>query len=118
MPFKTALILRSVGDSWVVEAPLVYFDKKESFAITVPIGYKTDLASVPRIAWRIVRPDHPTARRAAVVHDYIYTDLTDMFTKKQADEIFYQALLEEGTSKFLAYMMYLSVRVGGKGNWK
>lgn len=123
MPFRTDLILRSIGPtensgfqgSWAVMAPLVY--ESRYGVIVVPVDYPTDLASVPRFAWRIVRPDHPTARRAAVVHDYIYTDLTQVFLKRHADQIFYDALLEDGTSKTLAYLMWLAVRVGGKGNW-
>lgn len=119
MPFLTKLVVSSEPTSsemWVVEAPLVYFTHLGT-AITVPVGYSTDLASVPRFAWRIVRPDHPTARRAAVVHDFIYTNLTDVYLKRHADEIFHEALLEDGTNRFLAYLMYCAVRIGGKGNW-
>lgn len=119
MSFISKLIVSSEptsSEQWVVEAPLVYLTNYRT-AIVVPIGYATDLASVPRFAWRIVRPDHPTARRAAVVHDFIYTNLTDIYTKKQADDIFYEALLEDGTSKVLAFLMWCAVRVGGKGAW-
>jgi hypothetical protein len=120
MPFLTSLKMESIppeGEAtWRLLEHLVYVTK-DNLQIIVPAGYVHDLASVPRWAWRIVRPDHPTARRPAVVHDYIYTDLTRYLTKKQADNIFYEALLEEGTSKFLAWIMYKAVSIGGKGNW-
>ena len=38
--------------------------------ITVPKGFKTDLASVPRAAWVFVAPFD--IARAGVVHDYMY----------------------------------------------
>ena len=38
--------------------------------ITVPKGFKTDLASVPRAAWMFVAPFD--IARAGVVHDYLY----------------------------------------------
>lgn len=124
MPFLTSLKMESIPpiktdlgeDSWRMIEPLVYVTKS-NLQIVVPVGYVHDLASVPRWAWRIVRPDHPTARRPSVVHDYIYTDLTKYLTKKEADNIFYEALLEEGTSRVLAWLMWAAVSVGGKGNW-
>lgn len=38
--------------------------------ITVPSGYRTDFASVPRFFWRIL-PPHDTYAHAAVIHDYL-----------------------------------------------
>lgn len=118
MGFKTKLIVSypNPDEKWLLEAPLVY-ETKRGNTVVVPDGYTTDLASVPRWAWRIVRPDHPTVRRASALHDYLYTDLTDEFTKAQADNIFYKAMIEDGTSKVLASLMWLAVRVGGEGGW-
>ena len=118
MPFENELDLRSLPekDAWRVLAPLFYRIKGDRL-IVVPVGYETDLASVPRIAWRIVPRDQAEARRPAVVHDYIYTHLTKSFTKKEADQVFYDALLEEGLSTPLAWLMWCAVRIGGRGNW-
>jgi hypothetical protein len=52
-----------------------------------------------------------------VVHDFIYTHGTLSFTKAEADQVFYDALLEEGMPKPLAWLMYAAVRIGGRGNW-
>ena len=118
MPFESELDLRSLPqrDAWRVLRPLQYrlADRR---LIVVPIGYVTDLASVPRIAWRIVPRDYAPARSPAVVHDYIYTNLTHRFTKTEADRIFYDALLEQGAPKLLAWLMWCAVRIGGRGNW-
>ncbi|MNF10816.1 hypothetical protein D3C80_2118760 [compost metagenome] len=51
------------------------------------------------------------------MHDYIYTNLSHRFSKAEADQVFYDALLEEGMHKPLAWLMYAAVRIGGRGNW-
>ncbi|MHB0817717.1 DUF1353 domain-containing protein [Stutzerimonas stutzeri] len=118
MPFESHLELRHVPGSerWKVVTPLQY-RTADGRLVIVPVGYRTDLASVPRLAWRIVPRDHVQARRPAVVHDFIYTHLPHRFTKREADKIFHAALLEEGMSKALAWLMHLAVRIGGRGNW-
>lgn len=117
MPFLNDLILKVIpGSTWQVAEPLFYQDKKYGL-IKVPAGFKTDLASVPRIAWRIVNSSTPGTRRPAVVHDYIYTQLTNYFSRKQADKIFYRALRECGVNYLLANAMYFAVRIGGKSSW-
>lgn len=101
---------------WEVIQPLCYHCA-DGQVIDVPAGYRTDLASVPRIARRIVDPQTPAVRRPSVVHDYIYTHLTQRFTKAEADRIFYDALREEGMGSVLAWLMWQAVRIGGRGNW-
>lgn len=119
MAFESYLELRHVPGRlrWEVISPLRYRTTDERL-IVVPVGFLTDLASVPRLAWRIVPRDHECARRPAALHDYIYTDLTRGYTRAEADRIFYRALLEEGMDKVLAWLMYTAVRIGGRGNWR
>ncbi len=118
MPFESDLELRSLprADAWEVTRPLQYF-APDSRLVVVPVGYRTDLASVPRLAWRIVPRDHALARRPAVVHDYLYTHQTHRFTKSEADRVFYDALLEEGMPQPLAWLMWCAVRLFGRGGW-
>ena len=118
MPFESDLTLRHHPghERFEVATPLQY-RTRDGRLLVVPVGYRTDLASVPRLAWFIVPRDQEEARRPAVVHDYIYTDLTKTFTKAEADRIFYDALLEEGMHKPLAWLMWCAVRIGGRGNW-
>lgn len=121
MPFNSDLVVRAVNGAaqWRLTKPLFYrHDTPQgSRVIVVPAGYRTDLASVPRPAWWLVPRDDEQARRPSVVHDYIYTNLTDRFSKAEADRIFYDALLDEGMHKPLAWLMYTAVRIGGRGNW-
>lgn len=131
MPFESHLELRHRPGHhrWEVIQPLQYrhytpmpalptgYQPRASHLIVVPVGYLSDLASVPRLARRLVDAQSPTTRRPSVVHDYIYTDLTHRFTKREADRVFYDALLEEGTAKPLAWLMWQAVRMGGRGKW-
>ena len=131
MPFESALELRHrPGHSrWEVIAPLRYrrftltpalpsgYRPRASHLIEVQVGYLSDLASVPRLARRLVDANHQATRRPAVLHDYLYTHLTHRYTRREADRIFYEALVEEGTARPLAWLMWQAVRIGGRGNW-
>ncbi|MFL6968472.1 DUF1353 domain-containing protein [Pseudomonas alvandae] len=131
MPFESELELRHRPGHyrWEVVQPLRYrhftltpalptgYQPRASQLIEVSIGYLSDLSSFPRLVRSFVDSQSPTTRRPGVVHDFIYTNLTHRFTKREADRIFYDALLEEGTSKPLAWLMWQAVRVGGRGKW-
>lgn len=118
MPFKSDLIVKAVNGHavWDLVWPLFYITL-DGRPVTVPAGVRTDLSSSPRVVWWLVPRDDELARRPATVHDYIYTSLTHRFTKAEADRIFYEALLEEGMHKPLAWLIYTAVRIGGRGNW-
>ncbi|NUU34671.1 DUF1353 domain-containing protein [Pseudomonas sp. C2B4] len=118
MPFESDLELRHrPGHTrWEVIRPLVY-RTSDGRQVVVPVGYLSDLASVPHVARRIVDPQTPQARRPSVVHDHIYTHLSHRFSKVEADRIFYDALREEGMATPLAWLMWKAVRIGGRGTW-
>jgi len=81
--------------------------------ITVPKGYKTDLASVPRLLWVII-PPFGRYSQAAVIHDYLYAN--SGYSKKECDLIFYKLMIKYGTYKWKAKLMYLAVSLFGKKN--
>jgi len=78
----------------------------------VPKGFKTDLASVPRILWSIVAPQYTGFVAPAILHDYLYS-CGNLGGRKWADEVLYNALLKEGVSKFTAARFYGAVRLFG-----
>ena len=86
-------------------------------SITVPAGFQTDLATIPKALWSIL-PPFGRYSRAAVVHDYIYTELTGIYTRKQADVIFRNIMKADGVGSVTRNSMYYAVRMGGRGNWK
>lgn len=60
-----------IGDRpWELLADMRYGSATLGQVVTVPKGYRTDFASVPRFFWRII-PPYGRYARAAVVHDYL-----------------------------------------------
>ena len=87
--------------------------------LTVPAGFSSDGASVPRFFWRVVFPPGDTrALRAAFLHDYIYRTHPAGWTKSAADELFRKLLIEDGVSRNSANMAYWGVRLFGGSAWK
>lgn len=83
--------------------------------VIVPAGYLTDGASVPRIFWWVVSPQGRHGA-AAIIHDYLCEYLTvydkampTPITRKEADEIFKEALVNTGLSRSLVYSMFAAV---------
>ena len=87
--------------------------------VTVPSGFSSDGASVPRFFWRLVFPpgDHK-ALKAAFVHDFLYRTHPEGWTKAAADNLFLILLLMNGIPKFSAYLAYWGVRLFGAAAWK
>ena len=86
--------------------------------INVPVGYETDLASIPWPFRLIFKPDRP-CWKADVGHDYIYTNMPQI-SRIIADSIFLEAMLVLGINVIVAYTFYLAVRIfqQAKGNTK
>lgn len=111
--------------------PLRYETQVVPLVITVPTGFVTDFSSVPRIplAYLLVGGK---ARRAAVIHDWLYLghgrpdgiiqggeavfpDQTAL-TRAECDAVFFEAVqLTHGTKD--AWIMWTGVRLGGWWRW-
>ena len=81
--------------------------KGSGLTVTVPEGFVTDLASVPRPLWWLIAPHDPQYAAAAVLHDYLCT--WDGFDPMTAHAIFLDALLILGVERWKAMAMYLAV---------
>ena len=84
-------------------------DDGQPVYITVPPGFETDLASVPRLPLTYMLFGG-RARRSAILHDWLYRD---QWPRKWADEVFLAAMEAEGVGWATRWAMYLGVRVGG-----
>lgn len=83
----------------------------------VPSGSVVNGASIPSALWSIVgSPFVGNYRRAAVIHDVYYRDHRGK-TRKEVDDMFYNAMLTDGVSNDKARLMYSGVRVGGGSAW-
>lgn len=82
--------------------------------IDVPIGFRSDFASIPRYA-QCVLPKLGRYSKAAVLHDYLY--VIAYKNKKFADDVFLEAMIILGVPKWKRWVMYHAVRIFGKGNY-
>ncbi len=96
-------------DEWVLESILAWFSLAVG-RIEVPVGFITNLASIPRLL-RAVLNVNGKSRKAAVLHDFLYC--SQILSRADADNLFYEALLSEGMSKSLARIYWSGVRAGG-----
>lgn len=95
---------------WKLNSPLIW-DSDRIGIVTVPVGFETDFASVPRFfgTWLIFGG---LANKAAVVHDYLCRIRYP--SKDIADAEFYDAMLVTGIPKWKAWTMYKAVSWFGK----
>lgn len=111
------------GINWTLTEEFEYYRTDDpNSKIIVPKGFVTDFASIPRM-FRHILPVTGTKRnpygKSAVLHDYLY-DKTCLYnySRKEADDIFLEAMKAVGVSKFVRYLLYYSVRWFGKSHYK
>ncbi|EDB0139754.1 DUF1353 domain-containing protein, partial [Salmonella enterica] len=98
---------------WRIHEPFeFYLSDDNSDVISVPAGFITDLASVPRIFWVFLPPDGKYAK-AAIIHDWMYDNA--LRTKKEADLIFLDGMTVLGVPRWKRTIMYYAVRLFGRG---
>lgn len=118
-PFMTPLKVElSDGDRWRLAEEFTFYTEtlsKNKVYFTVPKGFETDFASVPKIFLSFLRW-RDKFNKAAVVHDWFYN--TKTISRKQADKIFLELMLVLGIEKYKAYIFYYIVRLFGWLRWK
>jgi len=119
--FIGELVIKPVqGKKWELVQSLHFVIDSDTI-IDVPKGFVTDLASIPRLLTPLF-PIHGLQTRAAVVHDYLYSEQGDIdcgpFTREQCDEIFLIGMEQLGVGWLKRTMMYNAVRAGGWLAWR
>lgn len=114
--FVGKLVLEEAGSKhWKVLEELIYVADAE-FRITVPRGFITDGASIPRGFWSLIgHPLNGKHASPAVVHDYLY--VTQAFDKDYADRVFLEAMKAKGVSFIRRHLMYYAVKFFGTSAW-
>lgn len=119
MPFlsEPGLIPGKTKEDWnksILTGKLTYASKKFDRNIKVPAGFKTDYASIPR-AFQLFIPKVARHRYAAVVHDWLYNRESPYvnMTRKEADDIFLEAMADLQVSPWMRWTMYSAVRAFG-----
>ena len=100
------------GKNWKLKKEFRYHVGKypSNDIITVPAGFITDFASIPRILWRIF-PPWGKYGKAAVVHDYLCVHRTRPST--ETHKIFLEAMKVLVVSRWKRYTMYAGVMCCG-----
>lgn len=125
--FLTELDLTPLADgrNWRLLSDLTYCVDTSSGGdvITVPKGFVTDLASVPRPIWNLW-PPFGKWDRASVLHDYgyrhegVYVGSKFVYSKSQVDGFFRDAMKLEGVGLITRNILYRAVSWFGRGSFK
>lgn len=111
--------------SWRLDADFRW--EEGGTRLTVPAGYRFDLASVPRLLWWLIAP-FELSLAAPLVHDFLYrtagvppprtVEPHRTFTRAEADRIFCAIMARQGVAGWRLAAAYLAVRVAGVLAWR
>lgn len=85
-------------------------------AYTVPKGFITDFASVPRLPFAYLLAGN-TAHWAAVIHDYLYRH-AEVEPKEIADLVFHEAMAASGVPAWRRAIMFKAVSAFGRASYR
>jgi hypothetical protein len=105
-----AVVVRQVdAKRWELREPVGYRGAREDF--TVPAGFVTDFASIPRlVVWLI--PRYGLYTRSAILHDFLWR--TSAVSRADADGLFRRSMRELGVSMPRRWMMWAAVRLASR----
>ena len=118
------LVVKNVGSGlWQLTEPLEYhvgnFDSNE--IIIVPKDFISDFASIPKPFIGLIPKDGKWTI-PSILHDYIYSLRGKLpnktYSRKEADDIFDEAMQVMGVAWWTRKTMYAAVRLFGGFAWK
>lgn len=117
--FKTSREEFDFRPAWngrvMLQTALIYEDIVIGL-ITVNAGFDLDLASYGPIS-NAIFDKLGKSMRPATLHDFLYRNQPNGITRAEADRIYREALILEGSSKLSAWTQWTGVRVGGWMAW-
>lgn len=115
--FKTPLVVEVMGKRFRLHYNFTYRWKYKglTIVISVPAGFETDFASIPRFAWILI-PKLGRWNKAAVIHDWLYQH--GALSRKQADRCFRDGMRDKGVKPWQYNLIYWAVRLFGWLAWK
>ena len=104
------------GVHWTVKSAFDYDvgEVGSGDTIEVPVGFVTDLGSVPQILWNLIPPIGKPLR-GYVLHDWLY--FQQARSRAKSDGILLEAMGVAGVNWFKRWTIYLGVRSGGWIAW-
>lgn len=111
-PLKAKYISKGV---WELIAPFQYHNPP--IEAEVPIGFKSDGASIPQIAFSLIGgPWTGRYAKSALIHDYMYWEHT--YTRYKIDRMFLEMMTILGVPWWRRWLMYQAVRLFGWIPWR
>lgn len=124
-PVKTSYIIdsrkRTKWKTFVLEDEVIV-ELSNGVLLEIPAGFMWDKSSSPRIFWSLI-PPFGNFEIAALIHDYIYVNCKDKFTRQFADlEMYKWSIAIQGTKKISWYnidntIRYYAVKWFGGSVW-
>ena len=106
---RVARLLEEINYKVTTQTEIIHISVKE--------GFEYDGASIPKAFWWLIgSPFSGNYRVAATIHDALYA--TQLTTREEADDIFYNIMVNEGVAKWRASLMYTAVLAFGDGAYK
>ena len=115
--FTNRLTITQIGAQlWETNTEFDYYVGYENSndKITIPKGFRTDLASVPWPASMLI-PMSGLYNQAAVLHDWLY--FTQTRTRLASDRIFLEAMKVLKVNVFKRLIMFRAVRIASFIPW-
>jgi hypothetical protein len=101
-------------NDFMLTRPLTYWSPTLKQSITVPEGFVTDYASIPKPVEGWFSRKNKRYQTAAIVHDWLYWNGYD---KTKADEVLYEAARDSGVRWVDGQLIWAGVSIGGQGPW-
>lgn len=122
-------VVKHDGHLWVVAEDCRYV-ALDGCIITAKRGFKSDLASIPRLFWAVIA-SFELSLVAPIMHDLIYrcggeVILPDgevipagkLFSRKDADDVFLELMTRSKVAYWKRNVAYLAVRAFGQSSWQ
>ncbi len=104
----------SKGGKWFTLCEDLNVELSNGDWITIPKGFKTDLASVPKLLWGFF-PPFGVDLIAYLIHDYLY--VTKLYNRSFSDKEMYLWAKHLRDENIDPYLRYKTVRVLGGYVW-
>ena len=97
-----------------VQSPFSFVTEYGTYVVEE--GYRSEGYSAPRFLWSLLSPaiDERTLI-PAICHDWLYDH--QVMTRRQADRVFLDMLVENGFPRWKAWLSYAGVRLFGWIHW-
>ena len=95
----------------------IYSAQIDNNVYTVPAGFITDLASIPKPLWILWAPHESAIMAPSILHDYFYSGKAKV-SRKYADDVFYHHMVYYGVSRPRAWLFWSGVRLFGRWSFK